>query len=623
MKQTLLAILLLVPSISVAGSFPGGSASFVEEPSWRVRPQNPNIIFVMLDDVGREAYPQLGAFWQIDPLVASFTGSVVHSDNFYKPQLAGDFPSLNRLLDNGINFTGVWSGDWCKMTRDMLRWGWDGVGEDPTRPPWHGDGNPTTKDYVQSLTGSAYKIGHHGKNMMGAMDGTDNDLATWGSTGLIMQDSLGHGGFGWVSSSATWTMPRSDSELWTVDGNEYMHVDEVGFLELEDWVETFYGNAPLNSVNWFGHRTGQPFFLTISTGLSHGFGGINCVHNRTPTNGYATGPADAILDITPANGHTVIPVLAPVGRAAEPYGPDTPNYTASEFAALLPAASGGPGTDFDWVKLRYDCELTHLTLIDEQIGKLLDWLGPEGLENTFIIFTGDNGSEDKSLPYRQNIVVPVSANSADQPTSCQWDVNANTCSPAHSWITNRYAGKGGPSETGLNVPFVVSYGSIPQNLRGTSSAARFNFADVAETTLQLIRERPTTYFDRGRDFSSLLDGTAVSQNRLLGATIGTDWARVTSFVPGTSQPISNDPLTFSVVLDPDASGDAYRVWRWPDEDSSHCDYVQNISDPATWHVNLRNSAVQEVIDARAEINLVIEAAYPNMYPENVACLPQP
>ena len=578
MKIFICCLILLIPTLAIAGSFPGGSSSVVGKDSRR----SPNIIFLMLDDVGREQYPQLGSPQIGDAGSATFSGTTTLPGGLdYPLQVAGDFPNLDRLLANGINFTGMWSSSWCRASRDMLRLGYPGFGS---------VGTVTTKSHIQTETGNAYEIAHYGKNLLGAVDGSDENYVALKSG--PPQSPIGGGGFAWNADGAgVLALPVSDAQLWTISATEIMFDDEMGIIQLKDYAEGFYGNQPPNLSNWFDNRTGQPFMLTISTYSAHGSGGTSCVQNRTTTSPYPDDYVVATTGLQSALSGLPFPNSVP----AVPYGP-TPSYNAADMTALRADTT----TRRDWFKAWYDCQVTQMMFVDEQLGKLIDWLGPHGLENTLIVFTGDNGSVSDQIALRTGLKPPESTvKNAAAANSVIGIVGGPNDVP-------QVAGKNTITETGLNVAFVVGYGPIPQSLRGTSSAARLNFADVAETIVQVVRPKSSPgYFAGGRDFTSLLYGTAASQDSLFGSTIGFD-------------PYGS-PTGVSAVLDPDASGDVYRVLRWPGSDSANCDYVQNLTSP-TWYDNIRGSAVQEVIDARAALDAAIDTAFPgNVYPE-ASCL---
>jgi len=575
---TLCAALLLPTTVS-AGNFSGGSSSFVGKDSRK----NPNIVFIMLDDIGREQYPQLGSKRVADSSDVSFDGTSAlgASGLKYPLQVAGDFPNLDKLLANGINFTGMWSGSWCKVSREMLRIGYPGYGT---------KGTTTTKSHIQEATGNAYEIAQYGKNIMGALDGSDDDYVGVKSNA----EQLG-GGVGWnADGTGVQANPVSDTGLWTIDTKQIMFDDEMGNIQVRDYAEGFYGDAPPIGSNWFSHRTGQPFMLTISTLGTHGSGGTDCVNNRTAA-GHVK-PTQGVID-----QFTTLPL--PSTNTGLPQGPSTPSYDATDYTALTAGASPPwPAVDNDWYKIWYDCQVTQLKFVDEQLGAIIDWLGPHGLENTLIFFTGDNGSDSSQIASRSKLNGPADANTASEPTDDPL--------PLSSAIVNIQAGKNTLTETGLNVPFVVGYGIIPESLRGTSSAARLTFADVAETIVQVVKPNASGYFGTyARDFSGLLDGTAASQDGLgLGAVVVADCS-------GTN---CNAADSAAAVLDPDVSGDVYRVLRFPARANTNCDYVQNLT-TANWTENLRDSLDSEVVAARATLDAAITDRLGATFDEDAGC----
>jgi len=578
MKTKLALILcaaLLLPTTVAAGNFSGGSSSFVGKDSRKY----PNIVFIMLDDIGREQYPQLGSKRVADSSDVSFSGtSALGAPGLKYPlQVTGDFPNLDKLLANGINFTGMWSASWCRPSREMLRIGHPGYGT---------KGTTTTKAHIQAATGNAYEIALYGKNVMGALDGSDDDYVGVKSNA----EQLG-GGVGWnADGTGVEANPVSDAGLWTIDSKEIMFDDEMGNIQVRDYAEGFYGDAPPVSSNWFSNRTGQPLMLTISTLGTHGAGGTDCVNNRTSA-GHVE-PTQGVMD-----QFTSLP-LPTQTNGGEPQGPSTPSYDATNYTAL----TDGSSADNDYYKVWYDCQVTQLKFVDEQLGAIIDWLGPHGLENTLIIFTGDNGSASDQIALRTKLNAPAAADTTSEPT--------DYVIPLAGTPSSIEAGKDTMTETGLNVPFVVGYGLIPESLRGTSSAARLTFADVAETIVQVVKPNASGYFGtHARDFSGLLDGTAASQDGLgLGAVVLADCTGLTC----------TTPTSVAAVLDPDPSGDVYRVLRFPGRVDTNCDYVQNLT-ATDWTENLRNSSDSEVVAARATLDAAITDRLGATFDEDDGC----
>jgi hypothetical protein len=385
-----------------------------------------------------------------------------------------------------------------------------------------------------------------------------------------------------------------------VDGELAMWSDENAFIGIEQYIEGLYGSKSPKNSNWFENQTGKPFILTLSPHSVHGgSAGTNCLQNRTPLNGYLY-PSDDTFAL-----FTSLPFPLSIPVADISFGP-SPNYNAGTTPSWTTVMSSAPDA-FESYKGWHDCIDTELKWLDEYVGRLITWLGPHGLENTLIIFTGDNGSPGGMPANRTGAAVPAS--SAVLPTSAPWLLGASV--PPGQAVAS---GKGSHAETGLNVPFVVAYGKIPNRLRGTSSAARLNFADVAETMIQLVSPRVAPYFTNpnngaGRNFTPLIYGTAADQDRLFGITI-----------VGSGNVVATGNV--AAVMDPDASGNIYRMLKNPGA-GNNCDYIQDLSSFA-YEANLRGSADAEVRTAICDMQAAIEAAWPDdtsFYQEPVTCLP--
>jgi len=615
MIKTILTLLMAVciPLSTIASSFSGGSASFVTKAS-----RQPNIIFIMLDEVGREQYPQLLSPYTNSAGQLSFTGSGLADGNIYPLQTATDFPNLNLLLENGINFTGMWSGTFCGATRYMLATGNPGTGG----TNFAIDGRISPMTHVNQMTDRAYKIAHYGKSMMGCNAGFIPCSPVSSGTSMSIDNTndappgggVGGGGYAWRNfgptsqSGVIRPLPVSDSQLWspTVDGvpnTQVMYQDESGLIDVKRHVQSDQSASGLSfsELNWFANQTGQPFIITYSPFTAHGGQGSFCTQLRTAANGYVLPTTDvqagAYLD-------EPFPPLGPTPN----YGPSTsPNYTDVRDDP----AAGGRGSWRIW----YDCLMSELRWVDDEIGKILAWLGPHGLNNTLIVFTGDNGSPAEQIANHTGFWGPGAATVVATPATSLFDMSLSedgfvaADTPANGVIVS---GKGAYGETGLNVPFVMAYGRIPQRLRGTNSATRLTFADVAETTLQLITPNSvgTGYYPEGRDFTPLIYGTAADQDTLFG----TD---VTVASDGTKSPPG-----VAAAMNPDSSGNIYRMMKHPSA-SNLCAYVQDLS-RVDFETNLRGDTTPEVVAAIADMEAAIVAAFPltpTMWDEPATCLP--
>jgi hypothetical protein len=249
---------------------------------------------------------------------------------------------------------------------------------------------------------------------------------------------------------------------------------------------------------------------------------------------------------------------------------------------------------------------------DDQLGKLIAWLGPEGLKRTVIVFTSDNGTVASLLPQRQM------RNGVQFPHDGRYDEYAGTAPSPYT-----AEGKISGGETGMNVPFIVAHGPVPDYLRGTTSDARMNFADLAETLPHLVAPEHFAISDiyvEGRDFSSLIRGGAADQDRLFGITVSSrgDEGLITVDV-STEEALASlydySGASMSAVADPDANGDIYRLQRRPGTTFQNvarladtCDVVINLY--RNVNSDIRTEDVGEVPIAITALQAAIQTVYP-------------
>ena len=603
MRKFALLVGLMLPffisSGATASSFSGttGGTSLTTKSS-----RHPNMIFIMLDDIGREQYPQLNAPWADDGTSATFSNTE-HGTRFPVPT-ASDFPNLTKLLDNGINFEGMWAGTQCRGGRNILRSG-TFAGLEASY-----DEDLTPKRQVQDNTGEAYGIYHYGKPIMGCLrSGTPTCTSGVGGPQNDFRTGLATNGPGswWAGSWQTYTNDSDTAVMETVpQDTELMEVttssgdfimqnqDEFGIEQGMEFVEDLYGGGTLPQ-SWWAHQTGPPFMVTLGLHAGHGAAGYECWHTRTATNDRIIPTADQMTEYQTGGTGGVNPTNSAAGGASTaPLGPSTPSYNASTYTDLVAddsrgGVSGAPA-GVDWWKVWFDCQMSGLKYVDEQVGKIIDWLGPEGLKHTMIVFVGDNGTVADQIPNRTGLCPPATSEGAPLD-----DVVDDTASPTTSCITQ--AGKGSNSETGLNVPFVVAYGPVADQMRGTSSKARLSFADWSETTVQLAQPKSTGsgYYSDGRDFSGILKGSVADPDRP-----GGEFGVTVSMMAGTD--------SYAAVAQPDASGNIYRLWRRYDGTANMCDYVQDLS-RSDYETNLRTSSDSEVTAAITALGGAVNTAY--------------
>ncbi|GEM_PF-7096090 len=625
-----LFLTVFIPCVGMTSSFSGGSASFVTKAS-----RHPNIIFIMVDELGREQYQQLLSPYANSVGDVSFDATAAPLGQSYEVRPSSHWPNLNKLLLNGINFTGMWSGSFCAATREMLQRGNNFTLNVSESGPNLGQAAPMRQ--IQDITGDAYAIAHWGKGLLGSSSPA-NDCTMPGCFPSI--PSAGGNGFGWVDTLPQWSglaspgpVPVNETALWTIGGTQIMWRDEAAFVQIEQYIESLYDSKTPAQSNWFENQTGNPFILALSPHSIHNGGSYNCTQERTAN---ATGRKYVYPTSGQEAAFTTLPF--PTGNSALK-GP-TPNYDAAEFAILYAGGADSIPAYKPW----FDCQMTQLKWLDDYLGTLIGWLGPHGLENTLIIFTGDNGSAGDLYSNRTGAFIPNAP--TVQPTPATTLIGASAPANSRSGF-----GKNANTGTGYNVPFVVAYGSIPKRLRNTSSAARLNFADVAETIVQLVAPRAAQYFPNtvnpgthdgsGRNFTPLIYGTASDQDSLFGITIVGDLNIYGCDASLVFCPDEGRPWQAQASMDPDASGDIYILSKNPNSGQTisgnpsspqrpiSCDYVQNFS-AANYSDNLRGDigSNAELLAAVCAMQSAIEEAWPATvanptvsYQEPATCLP--
>jgi len=544
----------------------------------------PNIIIIDIDDIGLEAFPQLGS-----PLAAvagsqvfEFSDLTYIHGNSYPFRTADSFPNLNRLLALGVNFQGMWGSGECVLGRQTLRTG-NHVSppNDMSDPDWaQAEADRAPKRQIQDATGEAYKIYHYGKDVMGCARGTgaENDSCMSGTNGPTANRRTGtrsngpgfwyasefnifggntdNGDEGTQSAQVYTVLP--DAELYTVSGKPMKNQDEFGVEQALAYIESFYQmeSPSTSSQSWWDQTAGQPLFVTLGLHYNHLGSGNACFDTAytklRPTAG-SLNTANYMADPAPTS---------PVWKLY-----DTPTYglDARTLEANL--------THKDYWASSLDCQFQQLEWVDTQLGVILDWLGDEGLKNTILIFMGDNGTIGENLgnrttlrpPYTDPMAWETGASVSDPRRYGSYTLDANASGlnpcPGTSGNVGTMCGKGTNSETGLNVPFVVAGGLIPVWKRGTNEKARLQFADISETLVQLVAPGRVTGYD-GRDFSALIRGGVQPD---LGPT---------TTAPYGGSTLGKRPI--AAVLQPNEFGEIWRVWRNYSPKGDHCDYLQNL-----------------------------------------------
>lgn len=183
-------------------------------------------------------------------------------------------------------------------------------------------------------------------------------------------------------------------------------------------------DANSDEAGWWGREEGQPFFSVFNHMVSH--------QSRSMVWPYEQFQAEVQSQLAPEDIHD--PAAAPV----PPYYPDTPviRQTLARF---------------------YDC----VTVMDQQVGRLLERLETDGLlDDTIVFFYSDHGS---GLPRHKRALL----------------------------------------DTGMHVPLLVRFPEKYQHLAPASAGTRVdrlvNFADFGPTVLSLLGLDIPAYM-RGRPF---------------------------------------------------------------------------------------------------------------------------
>lgn len=146
-----------------------------------------------------------------------------------------------------------------------------------------------------------------------------------------------------------------------------------------------------------------------------------------------------------------------------------PSYDAQPDPASLPQwVRADPFNDTVHTEARsaYERMARQLPLLDSNIGRILDALGPDA-ENTFVLFMSDNG---------------------------------------YLYGEHRLGGKSGsPYEESVRVPFVIRYPGIPQGGRAFTSGTLVGNADVAATIMEIAG---IPWSADGRSLVPILNGGA-------------------------------------------------------------------------------------------------------------------
>jgi hypothetical protein len=585
----------------------------------------PNIIWISVDDVGRDNYYMLGAYQSPnhadtmyyannDGLGSSWT----HNDPVNTPM-----PNLLHMTRQGVNFTGAWSGMQCQPTREMLRLGLTKWSNSPTNATAVADGLGTAERIL--ATDPEYEIVTGGKTQFSnscltGLDptGTANNMpALTPGPAVSFNLCLGQHGLTYdvkfarrfneahidhdtgIGTLVEWDTSMLPADIKNGLTDEYMHVDEnMVYRSIEHIKDTALSRSDGSSGDfhspWDNHYA-RPYMISMGFHEYHG-DKAGYMGNESPQ-GYTTfeegskslGPSSnaALWPNHGLPGYTYAQAAAsslPLGPSgwSIPYaascGPDWPLCwrTSEWWGADIHDENGEiPGngkamTLGPWEGYSQGASL----FVDRQISLYLKALGTAGLKNTLFIFTGDNGSVNGTASNYKGL--NKGADWIPVPDDGDWQDIIETVNP--TLLAAGYAYKGTESETGLNVPFVAMGGWVNPDSAGSTSELRFLSTDVAETISQLATPSSLPLTPDGRDFSSLF--SLDCHNGACDSIAGPLWEDTYSQAKVVASP--------SAVTQPfdDAGGTrrTYRIMRF----ASECDWVQDLS-AADPNVDIRST----------------------------------
>lgn len=520
------------------------------------RNSKPNIIVVMIDDVGREAYPSLGSPFAATPTSQTYTGG----ESF--PAIPpGTTPNLDRLLTNGIRMDGMWTGALCQPSRRMLATG--SLSLTSTVTP-----DKTPKRIIQDKTNQAYKIFGGGKPIFNGSQGAA------GSGELGPQDNLrmGEETLGYTQAWAT-HFPQKVNDVVTapeyiptdtnlldasivappsgnVLGDRYEHMDAAMMSRAMEFIQSDAYGAGQSPHNPWANHYATPFIATF---------GFHSVHLETMERldnrvGDRTQPGADALEAQDGTTNS----YADRAAARDFLGLETP--IPKDPAVNCPGFPDGGVALFNANSALYargyvSCWNTNVEFVDYQLGRILDFLGTEGLKNTLVIFASDNGTYEGLISNRAGLAKGADAYVPSNGTAAQ---AFNDC--------GNYCGKGTYSPTGINGAFVMAYGPVARSNYGTRSKLWANYTDVAETIVQTVMPGTPTGYPDGRDFSAIYEADCVS---------GCD--TLTGFE--VTLAMGNGAAAHELV-----NGKLFRLTRY----SGECDWVVNVDSP-TPNLDLRGN----------------------------------
>ncbi len=463
------SLLFAAGSLALGGSLAAQTApSDVEILAELQRPQRPNIVFLLADDVG---FSDLGAY-----------GSEIAT------------PNLDRLAASGVAFSNFHTAPSCAPSRAMLLTGVNshlaGVPNIPEALPAEQRGEENYDGVINlrvaTVASRLNEAGYH-TYMTGKWHlGTDPAQLPYNRG---FDQTLSMGDTGADNYLQRTYLPIYDRPFWTRNGvetdlEEPFYTSELFVDEMIEFIDSNLGD-------------GQPFFSYVSFMAVH-------VPVQAPRE------FTELYQDTYTGGWEEVRASRHQGAIDAGAVPEGTQRLTHDFIEDWDSLSPG---EQEFAARRMAVYAGMLTAMDHHIGRLIAYLEEVGeLDNTVFIFTSDNGPESLFVPDRvfeqqgysveidtlgeigsATFIGPDFANAAASPLSY------------YKWYTG---------EGGLRVPFIVSGPGVAA--RDVFTVASAHAIDVTPTILALagvdsggdrFGGRPVEPIT-GRDLGPILRGTA-------------------------------------------------------------------------------------------------------------------
>jgi len=449
-RPTILASYVMIMLFTVACSSTDQASSVSDDE--RAIGQRPNIVLIIADDMG---------FTDIGPY-----GSEIRT------------PNLDALADNGILFTRFFANASCTPSRAMLLTGRDnhsvGFGANPGvskrvpqlqgNPGYTGEFREGTQTLAKILKDNGYQTFMSGKWHLGK-DTSSFPIAQ----GYDRAFFLKHGGSSHFEDMTGNLSNERIASYWE---------DET---PLDRLPEGFYSTIGFTdrAIEFVEGRDdeGAPFFLHLAYTAPHWPLQV---------------PEDWLDSYAGVYDQGWRQTRAKRLRKLSEFGiVDAADEVAAPFPEALPEWEQLTPDEANQEARRMEIYAAMISLLDQEIGRLVDYLDEQGeLENTIIVFLSDNGPEG-------NDVLQLAENATWVPEA--FDLSLENMGRSGSYTT---LGRGwavvsaGPSREyktylangGTRVPAIISYPkSLPSGMRFDQSSS---IMDIAPTLIELADVDP-------------------------------------------------------------------------------------------------------------------------------------